>query len=200
MLRLRWFSLAASILWCSTALADVTECDRLATHPDDPDRVAPGLESNEVDLPAAERACRAAVAADPRHARSQYHLGRTLYYQGKFEESLPPLRAATDGGYRQAIFVLGYILADGKVTRDNCKAGELWLRSAGLEHPWSGFHLVEKALAGRFAQCSFKLSDADLKRYLTLAEDHITITASAGRLEALRKKYDARPTTPASGD
>ena len=65
------------------------------------------------------------------------------------------------------------------------------LRSAGLEHPWSGYHLVDKAIAGRFASCSFKLGAVELERYMRLAEDNITVTASVGRVEALRAKLKA---------
>jgi len=144
-------------------------------------------------MPRAERACRAAVAEDPRHARSHYHLGRVLFYQGKTEEGVAEVKIAADAGYPQAIFVLGFVSSKDvrKTDGDDCRAGELWLRGAALEHPWSGVHLVDKAVAGRFADCSFRLSATDLERYMRLAEDNITIAASAGRVESLRAKLNA---------
>ncbi|MCB1625311.1 MAG: hypothetical protein KDI32_12040 [Pseudomonadales bacterium] len=190
--RLRNIGIVAALLLSCNATAEVTRCDRLATHPDDPYRNTAGLESGEMDLVAAEQACRDAVASDARRARSQYHLGRVLYYSGKVDESLQHLTIAADAGYPQAIFVLGYILADGKAKRDDCRAGELFLRGVALEHPWSGAHLVEKALDNRFDQCAFKLSDNDLERAMRLAEDHVTLTASAGRIEKLRARLNAR--------
>ena len=192
-LKLKLVSVLAGVwLVAAQAQAQSALCDRLATHPDDPDRVTAGLENDEIDLPAAEKACRAAVMENPRHARSQYLLGRALFYQGKTEEGIAALKIASDIGYRQAVFVLGYVLSgDIRKPGDDCQAGELWLRSAGLDHPWSGFHLVDKTIAGRFANCRFKLSAAELERYMRLAEDNITLTSSAGRVEALRARLKA---------
>lgn len=186
-------ALAGALLSVSYAHAYPTECDLLTTHPDDPQRVAPGLEREEIDLPRAERACRTAIAVDPRHARSHYLLGRALFYQGKTEEGTAEVKIAADIGYPQAIFVLGYITSKDvrKSDGDDCRAGELWLRSAALEHPWSGFHLVDKAVSGGFTGCSFRLGAAELERYMRLAEDNITIAASVGRVEALRAKLNA---------
>ncbi|MGE0580613.1 MAG: hypothetical protein AB7P31_00565 [Steroidobacteraceae bacterium] len=195
---LRHAGVVAGLIVSCAASAEVTLCDRLATHPDDPDRNAAGLEHEEVNLVAAEAACRAAVAAEPQRAREHYHLARVLYYGGKIDEGMKELTIAADAGYRQAIFVLGYIYSDGKVKRDDCRAGELYLRGVALEHPWSGYHLVDKALAGRFANCGFKLADADLEHAMRLAEEHVTLTASGGRLEKLRQRLDARR-TPAAG-
>ncbi|MEZ5565822.1 MAG: hypothetical protein R3F24_10020 [Gammaproteobacteria bacterium] len=56
----------------------------------------------------------------------------------EIEEGMKELTIAADAGYRQAIFVLGYIYADGKVKHDDCRAGTLFLRGVALEHPWSG--------------------------------------------------------------
>lgn len=184
--------LAGVLLSIAHAQAGPTDCDRLAMHPDDPQRTLPGLEREEMDLPRAESACRAAVAEDSRLARSHYLLGRALFYQGKTEEGIAELKIAAEIGYPQSIFVLGYVLSgDVRKPGDDCRAGELWLRSAGLEHPWSGYHLVDKALAGRFATCKFKLSDTQLRRYMRLAEDNITVTASGGRVEALKAKLES---------
>ncbi len=189
---LKYICAGAALLLSHTASAGATLCDRLATHPDDPDRNAAGLEREEIDFAAAEKACRAAVAEDPQRARSQYHLARVLYYSGKVDEGMQHLRMAADAGYRQAIFVLGYILADGEVQHDDCRAGGLFLRGVALEHPWSGAHFVEKALDGRFAKCAFASDDARLERAIRLAEEHITLTASAGRIEKLRARLNGR--------
>ena len=42
----------------------VTDCDRVAAHPDDPLRVARGVETREMDLPAAIAACRRDLGGD----------------------------------------------------------------------------------------------------------------------------------------
>ncbi len=196
--RVKGIGIAAALLLSYNASAEVTLCDRLATHPDDPNRNTTGLESAEMDLAAAESACRAAVANDSRRARSQYHLGRVLYYSGKVEESLQHLGIAADAGYPQAIFVLGYISSDGKAKRDDCRAGELFLRGIALEHPWSGAHLVEKALDNRFDKCAYQLSDDTLERAMRLAEEHVTLAASAGRIEKLRARLNAHRSATAA--
>ncbi len=192
-------ALLIGFLVSPVAFSGVTHCDRLATHPDDPDRNTAGLEREEIDLGAAEAACRAAVEAEPRRAREHYHLARVLYYSDKIEEGMKELTIASDAGYRQAIFVLGYIHSDGKVKRDDCRAGELFLRGVSLEHPWSGAHLVEKAIAGRFKNCSFKLGDIDLEQAMRLAEEHVTVTASAGRIEKLRARLNQQRTAVSTG-
>lgn len=164
-----------------------TRCDALASHPDDPDRVAPGLERERMELAAAEEACRARLKINPHDARAAYHLGRAIYYQGRHAEALPYLEKAANAGYRQSIFVLGYVLSDGPAAlRDVCRAGTLWLRSAGLGHPWSGYHLVEKSLQGSFDKCEIDVGDLD--SHMRLAADNITVTDSAGRVEKLQER------------
>jgi hypothetical protein len=61
----------------------VTECDRLAGHAEDPNKVTPGVPEARVDLPAAIAACRADLAGDPGNPRLQYQLGRALSYAAR---------------------------------------------------------------------------------------------------------------------
>jgi tetratricopeptide (TPR) repeat protein len=174
----------------------ITKCDLLAGHPADPDRVAPGLERKDMNLPAAEAECRKQLAETPDHARTAYQLGRSIYYQGRHAEAIPYLERAANAGYPQATFVLGYVLSDGpEDKRDLCRAGSLWLRSAGLEHPWSGYHLVEKSLDGAFRNCSYSVNGLD--RYMRLAAENITVSASAGRVEKLRERFEQAKASPA---
>ena len=60
---------------------EVTECDRLASHGEDPFRVAPGVSRANMDFPRAIAACEAAVAAEPANPRLRYQLGRVLWLQ-----------------------------------------------------------------------------------------------------------------------
>ncbi|MDW8258493.1 MAG: hypothetical protein RML32_03530 [Gammaproteobacteria bacterium] len=174
------------------ARAEITECDRLASHPSDPDKVLPGVARQDIDLPKAEAACRAAIAADERRARAHYQLGRVLFYQRKTEPAMAALERAAALGYRQAIFVLGYVLYDGaQVPRDDCRAARLWQQSIALEHPWTGAFLVQGYLDGRFKECGLKLTDDDLRRYVALATSRIPFGDSEGRLEAVTRKLQA---------
>lgn len=184
---------AALMLQTTPPPVDVVyECDRQATHPDDPDGVARGLEREEMNLPVAEAACRKAVAEVPGSARANYHLGRALYYQGKQAEALPYLERASAIGYRQATFVLGYALTfGGAIPKDMCRAKELWRRGIGLDHPWSGFHLADKQISGGFEGCADPVSKPELQRAMKLAYDSITLGASVGRVEKLKARVDA---------
>lgn len=191
-------ALAGTLLPAPLLSAAPTRCDRMAAHPSDPDRRATGLARTDIDLPAAEAACREAVSTDPRSARAHYQLGRVLFYQDKVEESLKHLEIAAGIGYPQAIFVLGYVLLDGKTSRDECRAARLWLQSAGLDHPWSGYYLVQSALDRRFEKCGLDLTRADLERHLALAGDNVSVTESAGRIEALIERLEASDTAKSS--
>lgn len=71
----------------------VTAGDWLAAHPEGPDRVAPGVETRDVDLPGAIAACTAdadkAAPGSPDYARLQYQLGRAYFYDQQTERALP---------------------------------------------------------------------------------------------------------------
>jgi len=183
----------ALIVGAGLAHGAVTECDYQAGHKDDPDKVVPGISGSQMDKPAAERACRAVLAEMPNHARTHYQLGRVLYYSGRAEEALRHLKIAADTGYRQAIFVLGYVqtIGEQQVPIDYCAAGELWLRSAALEHPWTGSFLVSEYLSGHFADCDIELSDPELQRLARLTTDHVPFSHSEGRIEAMLAQLEA---------
>lgn len=198
-------AIAVLCLLAATALPAlaVSDCDRLAGHKLDPDGVVAGVSRSAMDRPAAEKACRAAVDAYPAHARSNYQLGRVLYYDGRAEESLPYLRRASDAGYPQAIFVLGFIqtYAEDGIPIDYCAAAKLWERSAALDHPWTGVFMVSEYLKGHFAECDVTLSDADLSRLESLALDHIPYTDSEGRVEEMMQLLAAhRSRTAGEGE
>lgn len=180
-------------LFAAEALATANPCDYEAAHPNDPDKVLPGLSGSQMDLKKAEAVCREVLETMPRHARTRFHLGRTIYYQGRGKEALPHLQAAADTGYRQAIFVLGYVLTTGDldIPRDYCKAGELWLQSAALDHPWSGSYLVKEYLNGNFGACGIKLSDEELERLMKLTQDNVVWALSDGEIERVNAMLEA---------
>ncbi len=86
----------------ATAAELPDECDRLAAHPDDPFRVAPGVERAQIDLPVATAACERAVAAAPGNARARYQLARILFYSGQNLRAVAEMRRAAENGYAQA--------------------------------------------------------------------------------------------------
>jgi TPR repeat protein len=152
--------------------ATVTECDRLAAHPSDPDKVAPGVPEGKVDLPAAIAACEAAVQADPANGRLNYQLARSLGYAGRGREAAPYREAAVKADYPQALFVVGYIhlLGLNDAPKDLCKAGELIHRSAlkGRHAGLVGF--PHWSLQGAFAGCAVKQDRAEMRGFVEQAK------------------------------
>jgi hypothetical protein len=133
----------------------VTECDLLASHPDDPEAVAPGLRRPDMDLPAAVEACRAAVQADPGNPRLNYQLARAYGYSGMHEAGQPYRDAALAAGYPQSLFVVGYIRLidwDGRGA-DPCYGGELIRRSAEAGRFAGLVGFPHYALSGMFEGC-----------------------------------------------
>jgi hypothetical protein len=194
-------ALLALTLFLPNLASAVTQCDREAGHGLDPDGVVAGVSRSAMDFDAAEKACREAVADYPAHARSNYQLGRVLYYSGRGKESLPYLQASADAGYPQALFVLGFIQTiEDQVPINYCAAAELWTKSAALDHPWTGVFLPWEYLKGNFADCDITLSDADLLRLEQVALHNIPYIESEGRVEAMQAILKEHLASKATGD
>lgn len=152
-----------------------TECDRLAAHPDDPNRVADGRERKDIDLPKAIAACEAAVRADPKNPRLNYQLARVYGYAGQGEKALPYRRAATEGDYPQALFVVGFITLFGmnKQPQDTCGAAELIRRSAHQGRLAGQLGFVHYVVTGRFDGCPVTQDVAEMQGFLEAAKKQV---------------------------
>ena len=148
----------------------VERCDRLASHPDDPGRVAPGVATAQMDKPTALEACRAAVELEPRNARSRYQLARVLFYGGQNAPAIEQMRIAADAGYPQAQFVFGTFVARGRegAPQDICLAERYW-RSAASGRQAARVQYVRHALTGRFAGCADVATHGELEAMLSRA-------------------------------
>jgi TPR repeat protein len=155
----------------STYSQAVTECDRQAAHPDDPHKVIRGLESSEMDMPAAIAACEAALKADPDNPRIVYQLARALTYAGRVKEGLPLIERAASMDYPQALFVTGYLYLSGAydAPKDACRAAELIRRSAILGRVAGQVGFPAYFLEGRFAGCPVKQDPAEMVSMLEAA-------------------------------
>lgn len=155
----------------ASAPSTVTECDRLAGHPSDPDKVTEGRESEQIDAKAAILACERDVAAEPGNARVRYELGRVLFYDKQTEKALSHLKAAADAGYRQAQFVYGFVFADGRngLKKDMCTTARYWKGAAEKGHYASEVSLSRGSLKGFFSGCETAVSREDARRYLDSA-------------------------------
>ena len=63
-----------------------SDCDVLAAHPSDPDKIADGV-GGDVMLVPAVAACKDAVSKDPNNRRLRYQLGRVLFYSGQTQDA-----------------------------------------------------------------------------------------------------------------
>jgi hypothetical protein len=159
--------------WSST----ITDCDRLAAHPSDPDKLTPGVSQPELLAAGADKAiaaCQAAVAADPNNPRLNYQLARTLGYSGRGAEAAPYREKAVAGDYPQALFVVGFMHLTGQgAPKDVCKAAPLIRRSA-LAGRFAGLvgyphYMTTNAFAG----CpNTHFHKAELQSFLTRAKAH----------------------------
>ena len=172
----------AALLWCGSAPASepappppsVTECDRLAGHPSDPDKVVDGVSQAQVLswANAATRAGELAVAADTANARVRYQLGRVLFYTGRHGEALPHLQASAAAGHRQAQFVLGLFHTDGVpgvLEPDACRALALWRDAASRQHFAARVALGRDYVRGRYDGCESPPSREEVAGFLDSA-------------------------------
>ena len=150
---------------------EITECDRLVSHPEDPDRVAPGVD--DVLLFAGTAACMDAVEKDPDNIRLRYQLGRVLFYSGRTDDSLPHLEFAAANGSEQAQFVLGYITDEGiqGVKKDACKVEDLWVRSARQGRFAARVSYPRHVALGRFDGCDIQASSSEIRSFIDAARE-----------------------------
>lgn len=146
----------------------ITQCDRLASHPEDPDHIAPGVPSSKVDLPKAVAACEAEVKRQPDNLRIRYQYARSLAYSGQSKLATEQMRIAADGGYRQAQFVFGLFVDRNRpdAPTDVCLAEQYFLKSARGGRQAARVIYVHHVLNGRFDACRIEASPADLKQLL----------------------------------
>jgi hypothetical protein len=182
-------AVAFGMLECTAASADpvfvkfdpaqysqaITDCDRLAAHPEDPFRVAPGRSREEIlaIADAAAAACERALAEDPSNPRLHYQLARVYGYSGHGEKSLPHRQAAVAAHYPQALFVVGYLYLTGlnKNPHDVCRAGELIRESAQQGRLAGQVGFVRYALEGRFDDCPVARDHEEMQRFLDAARE-----------------------------
>ncbi len=162
------------ILWAATATAvadvPVNDCDRLAANPPDPDRVADGVPRAEVDLPAAIKACEAAVAAHPNEARFAYQLGRVHFYNGDTAHAVKFMKQAADLSYRQAYFVLGLLIANKRegIEHDICQLEDYWVTAARMDHIAARVSYIRHLTKGSFGACPIQASPEELVRFIDI--------------------------------
>ena len=114
----------------------LTDCDRLAANPPDPDRVTAGVPRDQVNIPGAITACLKARDSSPDEVRFSYQLGRVYFYDGQTEKALESFNRSIDLDYSQAKFLVGLIMTRGYegVPDDRCHVERLWQTPARQNH------------------------------------------------------------------
>lgn len=149
----------------------ITECDRLASHAEDPFHVAPGVRQADMDKPAAIKACTEAVKKDPENPRLNYQLGRAYGYSGRGAEAMPYRLKAVEKGYPQSLFVIGWIYLVGQNIEQNICLGGFLLRESAFAGRIAGqVGFPTYVLDGKFKECpDVKQDKGELLAMLDLA-------------------------------
>jgi len=150
----------------------VTECDRLASNPEDPDRRAPPVAREKVDLKRAIAACEAQVAQTPDDLRAHYQLARTLVYAGQNERGVAEMKKTADLGDRQAQFVYGLLISRHRAgaPTDFCIAEQYWFKSARQGRQAARVSYVHHVVRGLFAGCKLQATASDMRGFLVAAK------------------------------
>lgn len=175
----------------------VTACDRLAAHPNDPERVTDGISQAAMDKPAAIEACLEAVASDPGNPRLNYQLARAYGYSGLHAEGRPYRIRALNAGYPQSLFVIGFIRITGwdGAPADPCYGGELVRRSAVAGRFAGLVGFPHYATTGVFAGCGAypTVGRAEMLGFLQQAKDRADGYYQRILVEQLRHDVMAMP-------
>jgi len=143
---------------------DIADCDRLAAHPEDPQRVTEGIAQSNIDYPAAIAACERAVVAAPANARVRYQLARVLFYTNQNERAVAEMRRSADDGHIQSQYIYGTFVVRGRpfAPTDLCIAERYWRQAANAGRQAARVQYVRYFLKGRFSACDSVADDAEL--------------------------------------
>ena len=172
---------------------EVTDCDRMASHGEDPFRVVPGKSSAEIDFSKAIPACEAAVEKDPDNPRLRYQLARIYGYSGQGEKAYPHRAAAIAADYPQALFVNGYLHLTGlnKAPKDVCRAGELIRRSAQYGRLAGQVGFPRYVLQGVFEGCDVTIDREEMLDFLSAASEQASGYYQGMLVEMLTEQVQA---------
>jgi TIR domain/Sel1 repeat len=113
----------------------VTDCDRLAADPYDPDRIkgVKGVEFDQINIDLALPACLSATKAYPAELRLAYQFARVLWAAKRFEEARKVLADAANAGSTSAMNTLGGLYVNGEGgAKDYTEAVRLFRQAADL--------------------------------------------------------------------
>lgn len=189
-------SVMISMLMAAATAATPTECDRLAAHPEDPQRVTPGVTQDAIDYPVALAACERAVAADPGNALQRYQLARLLFYTNQNERAVGEMKRSADAGHVQAQYIYGTFVARARpfAPTDLCIAEQYWRKAAAAGRQAARVQYVRFTLKGRFAGCRDTAGEAELQGFVDAAGKDSKSLYETLFVEDFRETLAQRPT------
>ncbi len=126
--------LVLGTLGANAAALEPSQCDRLAAHPWDPQRVGEPIYWNRIPAARAIAECRKAVETEP-SPHNMFQYARALSKAWRYEEAADWLLRSAESGYAQAEFSLGdtYEYGEG-VPRSRPQARLWYTRAASHGH------------------------------------------------------------------
>ena len=129
------FSFAATsacLLFALTANASnvVSDCDRLAAHPDDQGKVAEGVAWDDISVEAALSACEQAVVSQPNNSRIQFQYARVLDKSKSQDKAFEYYQKAARQGHMLAQNSLGMAYEWGDGTKVDLDKALYWYTKA----------------------------------------------------------------------
>jgi len=177
----------------ASATLRVTDCDRLAAHPSDTQKLAPGVIQTDVNIPLARQACERALKQNPNDGRLLYQFGRTYFYDKQYERGIEFFRQSDAAGYAQGQFVLGLILVQGNGAEpDTCAGGTLWIKAARQRHLYSKIFLANNWLDDMFADCNLPIAEQEIDGMVSAAEELADTPSQHDDVAMLRKNWESR--------
>lgn len=120
----------------ASAHAQVSDCDRLAAAPSDPQKQAPGVAYNRLNASLAVPACKKATEESPQLARVWFQYGRALEKANRLPDAITAYQEAARLKSGVAFNNIGELYRDGKgFQKDLKKAEEYFTQAASLNSP-----------------------------------------------------------------
>jgi tetratricopeptide (TPR) repeat protein len=113
----------------------VHECDRLAAHPGDNNKVTPGVSWEQLETERALAACERAIEEHPEVSRFTYQYARALHKAGALENAAGRYRSVAEKGYAQAQAAISSMYLKGEgIAQDSAEAFRWCRNAADLGH------------------------------------------------------------------
>jgi TPR repeat protein len=162
----------------------------LAAHPEDTQKLAPGVPPEKIDVTRAARACADALARQPHDGRTLYQMARVALVAKDSRTGLEDMRQAAEAGYAQAQFVLGLMLVRGEgVAPDVCAGGNLWIMAARQRHLYAKLYLAGYWRDGVFTACALAVTEPEITDMLHQADELVADPQQERDLAAARVKW-----------